>query len=298
MDRNQLVVFDFDGTLTDVEFEAVPCVNYQLELVAKLLGENPVEVLQRADEITRNFASDPKRPDWMYADTKGVPRPVAPATVDPLLRIKPVIERLLAEQGLSRVFMQRLSQMLYAVSYPRCEIQFRAHARDLLEAVGRKTGLAIITNSGTGAVENKIGHLFAPRKHEPVDDFNPFALMDEFRERVQGEAQKYFTDPDFALVPEELEVPGHHRPVLLRRHLYYEALETAREKSGAESWEDVTVIGDIFELDLALPLALGARVGLTVGPYTPPYEVEFLKNHPRGAVLDDLKQAKAFALRN
>jgi FMN phosphatase YigB (HAD superfamily) len=296
MARKKLVVCDFDGMLTDVEFEAVPCVDYQIELAAKLLGQPPMDVMARASEITRDLINDPGRTDWMYADAKGIPRAVAPAMVDPLLRVKPVIEKLLAGYELHKEFMQNLSQLLYELGYPKCEIRFRPHARHLLEAVARSADLSIITNSGTEAVSAKLGYLFAPRTHEAVDDFNPFALVDAFRDRVQGGAKKYFTDPDFDLVPEELEVPGHHRPVLLRRPRYFDALETARDKTGVSSWEDVTVIGDIFELDLALPLALGARVGLTVGPYTPPYEIEFLKNHPRGAVLSDLKEAEAFAL--
>lgn len=296
MALNKLVVFDFDGTLTNVEVEAVPCVNYQLELVAKLLGQPPMDVIVRASEITRDLMNDPGRTDWMYADAKGILRAVAPAMVDPLLRVKPVIEALLAGYDLHKEFMQNLSQVLYELGYPKCEIRFRPHARDLLEAVARSADLSIITNSGTEAVENKLGHLFAPRKHEAVDDFNPLALVDAFRDRVQGGAKKYFTDPDFDLVPESLDVPGHLRPVLLRRPRYFDALDTAMERSGVQSWEDVTVIGDIFELDLALPMAMGARVGLLAGPYTPPYEIEFLKNHPRGAVLQDLKEAEAFAL--
>jgi hypothetical protein len=57
----------------------------------------------------------------------------------------------------------------------------------------------------------------------------------------------------------------------------------------------MVVVGDIFELDLALPLALGARVGLATGARTPPYEVAFVENHPRGRVLTSLHEIRDFA---
>jgi hypothetical protein len=48
------------------------------------------------------------------------------------------------------------------------------------------------------------------------------------------------------------------------------------------------VVGDLFELDLALPLALGARVGLVVSPHTPRYEIDFVGSQERARVLNGL----------
>jgi hypothetical protein len=55
------------------------------------------------------------------------------------------------------------------------------------------------------------------------------------------------------------------------------------------------VIGDIFELDLAMPLALGARIGLVSSAQTPPYERAFVAAHPRGRVIDDLREIPRYA---
>jgi hypothetical protein len=55
------------------------------------------------------------------------------------------------------------------------------------------------------------------------------------------------------------------------------------------------VVGDIFELDLAMPLAMGARIGLVTGPRTPPYEVDYVTAHPRGRVLATIGEVPAFA---
>ena len=55
------------------------------------------------------------------------------------------------------------------------------------------------------------------------------------------------------------------------------------------------MVGDIFELDLSLPLAMGARVALLANPFSPAYEIEFLKGHPRGAVLHSVEEIPGFA---
>jgi hypothetical protein len=55
------------------------------------------------------------------------------------------------------------------------------------------------------------------------------------------------------------------------------------------------VIGDIFELDLAMPLSLGARVGLVNSERTPAYERAFVKAHPRAQLIEDLSEIRTFA---
>jgi hypothetical protein len=61
------------------------------------------------------------------------------------------------------------------------------------------------------------------------------------------------------------------------------------------SWSELVVIGDIFELDLAMPLALGARVGLVTSPRTPAYERAYVTAHPRAKLIEDLAEIPAYA---
>jgi hypothetical protein len=106
---------------------------------------------------------------------------------------------------------------------------------------------------------------------------------------VRGDAQKFEVDDDWDGVPKELVVPGlSSRNVLLRRHRYHDRLKALLDELGA-TWADLTVVGDIFELDLALPLALGAKVVLVQSPHTPPYETAFVASHERGMVCTDLR---------
>ena len=50
------------------------------------------------------------------------------------------------------------------------------------------------------------------------------------------------------------------------------------------------VFGDIFELDLSLPLAMGASVGLMANDFTPQWELDYLESHPRGHILRSLPE--------
>jgi hypothetical protein len=82
--------------------------------------------------------------------------------------------------------------------------------------------------------------------------------------------------------------------VLLRRRLYHDIVRSILDEEQA-SFDDLVVVGDIFELDLAMPLALGARVGLVTSPRTPPYERAFVAAHPRATLVDDLAAIPSLA---
>ena len=141
-----------------------------------------------------------------------------------------------------------------------------------------------MTNSHTEPVREKIRAL-----GERSDGGND---LDWLVERVHGRAKKYVVDGDFDAVPEHLDLPGLSRPVLLRRKQYHDVLAKLLGDAGL-GWGDLAVVGDIFELDLALPLAMGATVGLVVNDFTPAYEREFVAAHARGRIITTLKQAPA-----
>src|SRR5258707_665066 len=96
-------------------------------------------------------------------------------------------------------------------------------------------------------------------------------------------------DPEILAIADqvdaELAMPGLDRPVLLRRRAYHERLRAVLDEAGAQ-FTDLVVCGDIFELDLALPLALGARIALVASARTPDYERAFVSAHPRGRVIE------------
>ena len=73
------------------------------------------------------------------------------------------------------------------------------------------------------------------------------------------------------------------RPIYVRRSQYHTILSGILEDYNS-TWEDTTVLGDIFELDLSLPLSMGATVGLMQNPFSPQYEVDYLNADKTGSV--------------
>ncbi|MCB9758224.1 MAG: HAD family hydrolase [Alphaproteobacteria bacterium] len=277
----RLLILDFDGTVTDAEAEGAPFREGYLTDLAVLTGLSVEEVRALAERFEAEVAADPDRYGWMYEG-----HIVAPAMVDPYLRIMPVARRVFDHAG---AFLREedrtrlLDGVLYKYNYTKTGIAFRPGAREALEALEGQD-VFIVTNSHTEAVKDKVRRL-----GQRPDGSNSLAWLVD---RVHGRAKKYVIDDGFEAVPAQMSLPGLGRPVLLRRRLYFEVLDALRRELGAD-WSEVQVVGDIFELDLCLPLYAGARVALAVNRFTPAYERAFLEAHPRGAILEDFSELGA-----
>jgi phosphoglycolate phosphatase-like HAD superfamily hydrolase len=277
----KLLVLDFDGTMTDAEVEGAPYRRGVLEDVALLTGLHIDEVEARAAAIEAEIAAAPHDHGWVFGG-----RIVAPASVDPYLRIMPVARRIFDEVGAFTDPSDRarlLEGLLYKYNYRKTATAFRDGARETLLGMAQRP-VYVVTNSHQDAVQAKIRSLGGGV------DGGPLAWLVD---RVFGSARKFVLDDGFDGVESSMQLPGLDRPVLLRRGDYFRVLDGLRKEAGA-SWDEVAVCGDIFELDLALPFALGARVGLCVNPFTPPWERDFLRVHPRGALLERVDQIPAF----
>lgn len=269
-----MLVLDFDGTMTDAELEGRPFRTGYLEDLCALVGRGAgdAEVEQIAADVERELADRPAEHPFMWMG-----RAVAPATVDPYLRMVPIAHRILDRFGAMPGELDRgrlLGQVLYKYNYAKTlgHASFRAHAGDVLKSL-EGTPTYIVTNSDTHAVAGKVLQLGVPW----------------LTSRVRGGARKFDVDDEWTGAPAELAVPGLNRPVLLRRKRYHDILRSLLDENRA-TWSQLTVIGDIFELDLAMPLAMGASVGLVVSERTPAYERAFVAGHARGRLIDDLRQ--------
>ncbi len=288
----RMVIFDFDGTLTDAEQEGQPFRAGYLDDLAVLTGWPREQIETEAIKFEAEVAANPERFGWMF---KG--QIVAPATVDPYLRMMPVARHLLDQAQALMTAQDRervLDGLLYKYNYQKTVTAFRDHAGESLAELisqghlsGEAGELFVVTNSHTEAVQHKIAQLESQRQQADLGDPSLTPLI----ERVFGRAQKYIVDPSFDLVPESLSLPGLDRPVLLRRKHYFEVLNRLREQAGVP-WSQVWVFGDIFELDLSLPIALGASVGLMANKFTPQWELDYLAAHERGYILDSLAQVQ------
>ncbi len=274
---SSMLILDFDGTITDAEQEGKPFRTGFLSDIAVLTGCSEPEIEAMAISFEAEISENPDAHGWVYNGNI-----VAPASVDPYLRIMPVARMICDachaftnEQDRTRL----MDGILFKYNYQKTKIAFRKSAHSVLARL-KKSNVYVVTNSHTEPVQTKIRHL------DQEANTNTLGWLIE---RVHGRAKKYVVDTSFTTVPESFELPGLSRPVLLRRPRYFEILEGLRQKDGVR-WENIAVVGDIFELDLALPLALGARVALAVNPFTPEYEKDFLQQHPRGQLLTDLSE--------
>jgi hypothetical protein len=279
-----VLALDFDGTMTDAESEGRPFRDGYLDDLALLVGRMPgdAEVLALAAEVEGELARAPHSHPFLWMG-----RAVAPATVDPYLRMVPIAHRILDTFGAIPNASDRgrlLGSVLYKYNYQKTlgHPVFRAGAGDVLAKLAG-TPTWIVTNSDTHAVAGKVAAL---------DRSSPGVAW--LTSRVRGMARKFDVDDNWTACPAELTVPGLERPVLLRRRAYHDVLRSVLDEVGAQ-FADLMVIGDIFELDLAMPLALGARIGLVVSPHTPPYERAFVAGHPRGKIVEDLSEIPALA---
>jgi hypothetical protein len=278
------LVLDFDGTMTDAEAEGRPFRDGYLEDLAMLVGlaaDDPA-VRTIADEVEAELLAAPGSHPFMWMG-----RPVAPATVDPYLRMVPIAHRILDAYGAIPGAEDRarlLGSVLYKYNYAKTlgHPVFRTGAGAMLSSLSG-TATWIVTNSDTHAVAGKVAAL---------DREAPGVAW--LTSRVRGFARKFDVDDGWTGAPGEMTIPGLARSVLLRRRSYFEILRQVVEEAGS-SFEELVVVGDIFELDLALPLALGARVGLVVSSRTPDYERAYVTAHPRARLIEDLGDIPAFA---
>ncbi len=272
-----VLVLDFDGTMTDAEAEGRPFREGYLDDLCLLVGRpvGDADVFALAAEVEIELERAPGSHPFLWMS-----RAVAPATVDPYLRMVPIANRILDRYGALASELDRsrlLGSVLYKYNYAKTlgHPVFRRGAGDVLRALAG-TPTWIVTNSDSHAVAGKIATL---------DRESPGVAW--LTSRVRGYARKFDVDDTWSGAPAELAVPGLDRPVLLRRREYHDILRAVLDEAGAE-FADLVVVGDIFELDLAMPLALGARVGLVTSPRTPSYERAFVAAHPRGTLVDDL----------
>ena len=179
-----------------------------------------------------------------------------------------------------------LDRILYKYNYQKTNTVFRPGAAKFfsrlreLEQGTNPLYTIVVTNSHTIPVQEKIRLL---GKEHDID----FSWLVE---RVVGSARKYVIDNSIATLPECLSIPNLERPIYVRRSQYHTILNGILQNYDS-TWENTTVLGDIFELDLSLPLSMGATVGLMQNPFSPQYEVDYLNSHDRGAVHPDLASA-------
>lgn len=252
------VVLDFDGTFTDVEAEGRPFVAAYRRFVDDLAGR-PLAELWAKEEA--EVAAHPTRYGWLFDG-----KVVAPGNADPYIRTTTTAQRVFDALGMLKDGSHRyaIMQLLYKEAYAHTHAVFKPEAREVLDAI-TASGLPVfvVTNATPEVVKEKIDAL---------------GLKARDAVSIHGDAKKYVISglgaPDavFDGLPETVQVEGLERPVYVKRGKYYSALRSIWTQLGVAPSE-LLLAGDIWELDLSLPAALGFSVQLVSRPDTPPHEI-------------------------
>ncbi len=286
---SRLLILDFDGTLTDAEEEGRPYQNGYLEDVALLANISIEQAKEWASEFEEDILKSPGLYGWKFNGEI-----VAPACVDPYLRVMPIARGILDRVEAFTDPDERdrlLDRILYKYNYTKTNTVFRPGAAEFFsilreqEFVENPLYTVIVTNSHTVPVQNKIRELGIVNS---ID-------FDWLIERVQGSARKYVIDLSEDSLPSSLSIPGLNRPIHLRRTHYHSILSQIHQQFSC-TWKNTTVLGDIFELDLCLPMSMGSRVSKIKNPFSPEYEIQYLQKEPRGSVHETLSEALNWVL--
>jgi len=265
--RFDCLLLDFDGTFTLAEQEGIPFVESYRADLSRRLGRDLVAEWRECEDVVR---ARPTEFGWLFQG-----KLVAPGNADPYIRSTTVARMLMDRYGAYPDPEERDLALaeLYAESYEHSAMVFRPGARQVLERLlATELPVYVVTNSGTHAVEHKVEELLPGARRRPV---------------VCGNAMKAFIEeprvPDevFRELPETQALPGLSRPVYLRRGLYYEVLRKIWQETGTRP-DRTLFVGDIYELDLAMPFHLGVWIHLLIGPTTASYEREFVEHEAKG----------------
>lgn len=268
MSFQRVFVSDFDGTLT---YEGEKAKKFKLAYVmalSRLTGVLATFIRGRLAALESAARKAPGKYGWDIAG-----RIVAP--MDHNVACRMVANQLFDELGKFQDPAGREQQLdtMYRTAYEQVKdaTRYRPGVAELFSRqCSANVEQFIITNSAPDVV---------------IFQVKALAGMEMMASRVRGLARKYVIDDEFIYVSDTIEVPGLGRPLYLRRKRYYEALDELRRQCRAR-WDEVTVLGDNFELDLALPLYLGARIVLITTERTPDYERNFVATSGRGRVIN------------
>jgi len=263
-----LVVLDFDGTLTDVDACAGAFHDASADAVARVLGRDAAWTRAAWADVVAEVTGEPATSAWIVDG-----RPLCPAAVDPYVIANTATRRLLERQRPGLAQRDVLGHVLgvHRAAYARVTPALRPDTRDVLAALaagGR--AVAVVSNSATAAIERAL---------------DPFALPG--RIRVRGDAGKFTLgaparpDPRFDALPDTVDWWPGGRTIHVRRGHYFDALRDIWDATGAAP-ASTLVAGDVFELDLAMPSALGAAVHLVGRAGTMPHETALARSRPRG----------------
>ncbi|MEO6774138.1 MAG: HAD family hydrolase [Kofleriaceae bacterium] len=238
--RIRYVIFDFDGTCTQVDqVQAKFLDDYRRAIFA---DDKPWEAAKA------RIAKASPNAGWNLMNAPST----APAGADPYI---------LAGEAAALMARERKQEApnVFAKVYDHNVAPFRPELRDVIEALLKKRlEVAFISNSDKTKIAHRIQDLFHDKPHRAAQ-IQVFGGAQKFlvKELLVDSPVTATQRAQFDQLAPGIRIGELARPVYLRRGAYFEALCATRFPLA-----ETLVVGDIWELDLAMPAALGAHVHL------------------------------------
>ncbi|MFN7143663.1 MAG: hypothetical protein ACK4YP_07810 [Myxococcota bacterium] len=253
--RFRYILLDFDGTLTATDRIIEPFMADFRAGFLDAVGRRHAAVWDRAEAAVR--LGSPHLA-WMLDKYEA-----CPAAADPYTLASAVGERVLGSlagtPGHDPKEYESLGYTLYKALYEKHHAPFRDETKQVLERfVATGATVAVISNSKPDKVGGRLDDLLGARSPvrqaiEVFGDARKFGV----RDATAGGPHR----PAFEALPDAVGAIGLGRPTWLRRGAFFDALATVW-KQDANAPRDTIFCGDIWELDLALPAALGCATHL------------------------------------
>ena len=263
----RLIIFDFDGTLTDIGREGDQFEAAYEGMVLRIFGQDRREAWRTAIAGVRADA-----PELGWDMGSGA---AAPGDADPSIAATLALGRFCTELDLptlsgedpkARKTRGELGGALYQAAYGALHPAFREDTVRVLEAaMAAVPFVRVVTNSSTAKVTEKLRPLGLSRPIGVAGDARKFEISEP-------------TTQGFGIggVGSVWQVPGLRRPIQPRRGRYFDVLADVWRDTGTTPQETL-VVGDIVELDLVLPGLLGASVHYVARERTHSYESAILR---------------------
>ncbi|MDQ3021588.1 MAG: hypothetical protein M3R36_13620 [Bacteroidota bacterium] len=278
------LISDFDGIWTNQNIEAEYVWNYILDAVSELSGMEKSDVDKFLSDCKKEMDNKPYEYGWFMNGSIA-----AYYKEDPFGDNNAIFDFINREQSFESEFNKTITHVKDSVlkkyssladfsqeCFMKSTGNFKAEGKLTPVDTTRKivdmlssdnVEIVVVSNSKT----EKIQYLFS-KANLTVSDHTDSGNS---KLRARGDARKFVIDNSYTDLPESLEINSEFK-VPLRRSSYHKIL--------SEEKPDF-VIGDVFSLDIALPLYLrmndksftNLKVIQRVQPYTPDWVKDYLK---------------------
>jgi hypothetical protein len=260
------VILDFDGTCTQIpEIFEDYLDRFLSGLIKAGFNFSPTE-WRDAQALVRQYSPET---GWMLAGC-----PAAPVAADPYILADEAVKLIVRMQKDVRPLPN-----VHAEAYVAAEAPWRAEAlKTFTLLIERGVQIHFVSNSGSAYITGRVAQLMSTRQdllssisiQSDAGKFRICELSWPDQGAVSKESAKKFT-----ALPAATE-GALQRPIYLRRGAYFEAINKVLA-GDLGLLSNTLFCGDVWEMDLAMPYALGARVHLLdrAEPFpTYPYELQ------------------------